>query len=641
AILFVGYQAKGSLGRRILEGEKTVKIFGEDVPVRAKMKNISAYSAHADQPRLLNWLRPMRGTLKKVFVVQGEEEPSRTLAQKIRDELAIEAVIPFFYKRFFDALAQGAGARQEIAGDLTAILARIFLLWGVVWIFYRIEMFLNASFPPAVVRDLLNTCFEYLHHHSYGFFINRFTGSLVRRVNRFADAFEGLADKILLDLFPMLLRTVITIAVLWYWHWFLGAAVLVWFAVFFSVNYLFAGYKLKYDAAVAAADTEVTARLADTITNNATIKLFSAFRDEMRSFAGLAEKQRRAWTFTWRLSAGIEGVQGALMITLELLVMVAAVRFWSRGLLSIGDFALIQGYLIAMFRRLWDFWRVIRDIYKRLADAEEMTEILTLPHEVRDMPAARTLEVPRGEVAFRAVNFTYTKTRAVIRDFTMTIAPGEKVGLVGPSGAGKSTLVSLIFRFFDVQSGGIYIDGKNIAEATQESLRRNVALVPQDPVLFHRTLMENIRYGRRDATDEEVMRAARQAHCDEFISRLPQGYETLVGERGIKLSGGERQRVAIARAILKNAPILVLDEATSSLDSHSEGLIQDALSRLMSGKTTIVIAHRLSTIMKMDRIVVVREGAVEESGTHAQLVQKSGGLYRKLWELQAGGFISA
>lgn len=551
---------------------------------------------------------------------------------------ALEAIIPFFYKRLFDALARG----QPLAtrAELTAIVVQIFGMWGLVWLGYRISGFVSASFHPQVAADLAATCFAYLHRHSFGFFQNRFVGSLVRRVNRFVDAFEIVADRFLTDLFPMILRVVFALAVLWYWNTILGLLLLGWLAVFFSANYLFAAYKLRYDAAAAAADSDVTAQLADTVTNNANVKLFTALDEERGWFGRLLEEQFRVWRFTARLSAGIEGTQAALMITLEFVAFLFAVRLWSQGVLTLGDFALIQGYLIQIFRRLWDFWRVIRDIYRRLADAEEMTEILTMPHEVADRPSASQLVVAKGEVEFRKVSFTYTKTRDVIKNFNLVIRPGEKVGLVGPSGAGKSTLVSLIFRFFDVQRGGIYIDGQNIADVTQDSLRRLVALVPQDPILFHRTLMENIRYGRREATKAEVMRAAADAHCDEFIDRLAQGYDTYVGERGIKLSGGERQRVAIARAILKNAPILVLDEATSSLDSHSEGLIQDALSRLMQGRTTIVIAHRLSTIMKMDRIVVIREGEVHEIGTHAELLQKPGGLYKKLWELQAGGFIA-
>jgi len=553
----------------------------------------------------------------------------------------LEAVIPFFYKRFFDLLASaGRGNHAPYVGPLMHIITIIFILWWIVWLCYRIEIFVNAYFQPRVMADLMETAFTYLHHHSFNFFINRFTGSLVRRVNRFADAFEGIADKVYLDLFPMMLRALLTIGVLWYWNRLLGILMVVWLAVFLAINYFFAMYKLKYDRAAAAADTEVTGQLADSITNNINIKIFTSFAHELKRFRALTQKQFLISRFTWRLSGVIEGTQAALMVTLEFLIMYFAIRFWSQGLLTIGDFALIQSYLIALFRRFWDFWRVIRDIHKRLADAEEFTEIYMTPHEVADKPAARKLAVADASVEFRNVSFSYNKTREVMSDFNLAIRPGEKVGLVGPSGAGKSTLVSLIFRFFDVQSGAITIDGQNIADVTQDSLRQNLSLVPQDPLLFHRTLLENIRYGRGDATDEDVLRASAEAHCDEFIGRLPEGYQTYVGERGIKLSGGERQRVAIARAILKNAPILVLDEATSSLDSHSEGLIQDALHRLMEGKTVIVIAHRLSTIMKMDRIVVVREGAIHEMGTHAELLKKENGLYKKLWNLQAGGFLA-
>jgi ABC-type multidrug transport system fused ATPase/permease subunit len=268
-----------------------------------------------------------------------------------------------------------------------------------------------------------------------------------------------------------------------------------------------------------------------------------------------------------------------------------------------------------------------------------MVELLEMPHDVQDITTATPLNVDKGRVTFRDVDFYFHETRPVLTRFNFAIESGEKVALVGPSGAGKTTITKLLLRLYDLKAGALEIDGQNIAHVTQDSLRNAIAFVPQEPVLFHRTLMDNIRYGRRDATDEEVIEAAKQAHCHEFIATLPQGYQTFVGERGVKLSGGERQRVAIARAILKNAPILVLDEATSSLDSESESLIQDALKTLMKGKTVIVIAHRLSTIMNMDRIVVMDGGSIVDQGTHAELLTKDG-LYQKLWSIQAGGFLS-
>ena len=269
-----------------------------------------------------------------------------------------------------------------------------------------------------------------------------------------------------------------------------------------------------------------------------------------------------------------------------------------------------------------------------------MVDIMNLPREITDAPGAAQLAPRDGTIEFKDVVFAFSDGKPVLSDFNLAITGHEKVALVGPSGAGKTTITKLILRFYDVTGGAIEIDGQNISKVTQDSLRGAIAFVPQEPILFHRTLMENIRYGRRDATDAEVVEAAKQAHCYEFIMRTKDGFDTYVGERGIKLSGGERQRIAIARAILKNAPILILDEATSSLDSESEALIQDALARLMEGKTVIAIAHRLSTVMKMDRIIVIENGAVAMSGTHDELVTHDGGLYQKLWEIQAGGFLA-
>ncbi len=267
-----------------------------------------------------------------------------------------------------------------------------------------------------------------------------------------------------------------------------------------------------------------------------------------------------------------------------------------------------------------------------------MVEILETPHEIKDKLGARALAAPSGKIEFIDVDFAFQETRYILKKFNLEVSAGEKVALVGLSGAGKTSIAKLLLRFHDVSAGKILIDGQNIADVTQQSLREKVALVPQEPILFHRTLKENILYGRRDAGNEEVIDAAKKAHCHEFIRRLPYGYETYVGERGIKLSGGERQRIAIARAILKNAPILVLDEATSSLDSESEAMIQDALEKLMKGKTAIVIAHRLSTVMKMDRIIVISKGKVVTTGTHQSLIREKG-IYKTLWEIQAGGFM--
>jgi len=332
-------------------------------------------------------------------------------------------------------------------------------------------------------------------------------------------------------------------------------------------------------------------------------------------------------------------VNSFLMVGLEIGVMYCALLLWQKNLLTIGDFALIQAYIITMMQNVWQFGHLIQKTYGDFANAEEMTEIFETPHEIVDAKNAKILALEKGKIEFKEVDFCYNKTRYVLRGFNLTIKPKEKIALVGPSGAGKSTVIRLLLRMHDVSGGKILIDGQKISQVTQESLRRAVGLVPQDPILFHRSLLENIRYGRPSATKDEVIEAAKMARCHEFISELSEGYDTKVGERGIKLSGGERQRVAIARAILYDTPILLLDEATSSLDSESEHLIQAALDDLMNKKTVIVVAHRLSTIMKMDRIIVMNEGGIAEEGGHEALLKKKNGLYQKLWRIQAGGFM--
>ncbi len=550
-----------------------------------------------------------------------------------------ELLVPLQYRKFFDIISKNGVDHNSVQGDLLHIILVVLGFNAIMWVSYRFATFANGYFQSKVMADLKNTAFEYLLDHSYSFFANSFGGSLVQRINRLARAFERLADRILWNIFPLVVRvTGISIA-LWFVNKKIMAIMLGWAFIFLIVNYIFSLWKLPYDIKRAATDSKTTAVLADAITNHTTIQLFSGTRFEEQRFEEAAEEQRKATLFSWNLSSGLDAAQGFLVLLIEFAVFYYAIRYWRMNIITVGTFVLLQTYLIQLIGRLWDFTRVIRDIYESFADGKEMVEIMKTPHEVKDLKSAKELIVKKGEIVFSNVSFGFHPGNNVMTDLKMKLRAGEKVALIGQSGAGKSTLIRLLFRFYEVGKGSIEIDGQDIRKVTQESLRNNVSLVPQDPVLFHRTLMENIRYGRRDAKDEEVIRASHLAHCDEFIDRLPLRYETYVGERGIKLSGGERQRVAIARAILKNAPVLVLDEATSSLDSHSESLIQDALESLMKGKTVIVIAHRLSTIRKMDRIIVMQEGAIIEEGTHESLLIDKDSVYTKLWTLQAGGFL--
>ena len=389
-----------------------------------------------------------------------------------------------------------------------------------------------------------------------------------------------------------------------------------------------------------AEDSKVTGLLSDAISNHQAVTTFAAAGEERSRFRHALTGFFSATLAAWRANVQINAVQGALAILIEVGMLSAGILLWQKGVLGAGDIAVIQLYMLGLFERVWSIGRSMRQFYDALSEASEMTEILETPYAIADRPGAPPLAVSAGAIAFENVTFRYEHApEPVLRDFTLDIRAHEKVAFVGPSGAGKTTVTKLLLRLYDVSEGGVLIDGQDIRAVTQESVRAHIAFVPQEPTLFHRSLMDNIRYGRPEATDEEVIAAAKQAHCYEFISRYGEGFETHVGERGVKLSGGERQRVAIARAILKNAPILVLDEATSSLDSESEALIQDALARLMEGKTVIAIAHRLSTIMKMDRIVVMEGGTTTLSGTHDELLSHESNIYKKLWEIQAGGFI--
>lgn len=547
-----------------------------------------------------------------------------------------DAAQPWFLKVLFDLLETTPiqTATIQVFVPIISIIVGVKLFSWVCW---RVAAYFNNRFQPRVMAELCQEGFENLMQHSYQFFADNFAGSLVRKVFRFGSGFERLADEVCFRILPIIIVLITVIIGLWLRFPLLAIIFIVWTIIFILSNYIAAKRAIKRDLERAEADSDMSGILSDAVTNAVTVKLFSAQTKEENLLREANTRFARAQTRSWDLHEIIFGIQGLLMVVLEILLLWIAITFWIKGVLTLGDIAFIQTSLILVFDKLWEVSRLFRHFSDGIADGKEMVEILLTPHEVRDHTDAKPLMVSGGEIAIDDVTFAFHENRDVLDHFSLIIRPDEKVALVGPSGAGKSTITKLLFRFYNVNAGEIRIDGQNIADVTQESLREAIALVPQEPILFHRTLLENIRYGKPKATKDEVVEAAKKAHCHEFIVGLPQGYDTYVGERGVKLSGGERQRVAIARAILKNAPILVLDEATSSLDSESEALIQEALRELMKGKTVVVIAHRLSTIMMMDRIVVMEEGKIVSTGTHAELMRKRG-TYKRLWNIQAGAF---
>jgi ATP-binding cassette subfamily B protein len=551
--------------------------------------------------------------------------------------IATDLILPFFVREIVDLFATNAEENYQAA---IRILWKIGITYFFMWIVWRINEYSITRFEVKGMRDIYRRCFKTIQKHAFRFFTDNFTGSLVKKVSRFVYAFENLIDIFYFNFFYQFIYLSSVFIIFLQEKTLLGIIFLLWSILFLAGNYCFAIWKMKYDKATAAADSKISATLADSFGNYSTVKFFAQESLETEKFQSSIEDSYLKRKFSWDLSNHIQAVQAFLMTGLEILIYYFAIQWWKEGDFSVGDFVFIQIYLLGTFHRLWDFGRNIRQFFTKLADAQEMVDIFEKEIEIQDMPNAKKLKISKGEIEFKNVNFAYEEDNSkTFKAFNLKIKAGEKIAIVGHSRGGKSTLVKLLFRLYNIQSGEILIDGQNIAKITQASLRNNISLVPQDPNLFHRNILENIAYGKTHAKKEEIIKVAKLAQANGFIQKLSKEYKTLVGERGVKLSGGEKQRIAIARVILENAKILVLDEATSSLDSISEKEIQTAIENVMQDKTVIIIAHRLSTIKKVDRVIVLDKGRIIESGTHNQLIRKKG-KYAKLWSHQIGGFLA-
>jgi len=546
----------------------------------------------------------------------------------------VEVQATVAYKNLINLLLPGVAEKEALYGVVFVILGLNILNWFS----WRIVELLLNFWQPDVLREMGEDSYLYLLKHSNNFFNNNFVGSLVKKLNRLPHSFETVSDILLFNMYPTLILIVFSIITIYQISPILSSVLGIFLMLFIGANTLFAIYKMQFDNLVNAADTKWGGFVADTITNSSNIQLFGSLDREMKSFKKITHYWRRINTKNWNVSSIGNSVQAAMMITVEIAFVFIGIEQWFQGKITTGDFVLFQGLLIAIFGNIWDFGRNLRNMGKGFADAQEMIEIMNTPHEIQNIKGANDLQVNQGDILIQDLQFGYSNERQVFRGFTLHIPAGKKIALVSRSGEGKSTLTKLLMRFYNVPEGSIFIDSKDIMKVTLNSLRRSISFVPQEPILFHRTLQDNICYGKPDVTMDEIIEASKKAHCHEFITRLSEGYQTFVGERGVKLSGGERQRVAIARAILEDCPILILDEATSSLDSESEHLIQEALKELMKEKTTIVIAHRLSTINQMDEIIILEHGDITERGTHEELLKKENGHYRMLWEIQSGGY---
>ena len=524
-------------------------------------------------------------------------------------------------------------------------------LWTLVWIYgisqlwseiigWRVVIYLAWTFENAVQRDLYVRCFTKLTEQTMFFHSGKFGGSLVSQTNKLTGAVERFWDSIIWSIMPLFVSLTGSIIVLSMLLW-QYALFLALFAIIFALVVYFGSKPMAaLNEAEAKASNALSGRLADAISNILAVKSAGAETTEQQQFTDTTNTWRGASLNTMRGFLKVSSVYAVITTTIKIAAIVFAVYAAQHNIISASAVYLIMTYTLTTVRELWSINGIMRTYNHILGDAREMTDILLTPTTLTDTHDT-ALSVPRGAISLDNVTYTHDEGagKTLFQDFSLAIQPGEKVGLVGASGSGKTTLTKLLLRFADIDSGAITVDGQNIAEVTQASLRSHIAYVPQEPLLFHRSVRENIAYGRPDASDKEIETAAKQAGAYEFIQDLADGFDTLVGERGVKLSGGQRQRIAIARAILKDAPILVLDEATSALDSESEALIQKSLETLMKNRTAIVIAHRLSTIAKLDRIIVMDNGRIVEDGSHDELAAKSNGTYAKLWQRQSGGFI--
>jgi ATP-binding cassette subfamily B protein len=544
---------------------------------------------------------------------------------------------PYVSKILIDQLA--TTPREQIVYQVwpTALLLIILsFLPGFIW---RICDYSWMNLTPLMRKKIASESMEYAMQHANNFFQNNFAGSLANKVRDVT----GLTDKILATIIYAFLGTILSLIIAFFTlllvHKFFAFGLLAWAALFIFMA--IKGAKKVSPMSIAAADqqTKIMGNLVDVLGNISNIRLFSRRGFESKRIKALqddyAKFSKRRDLFLIKFYT----LHGLTFSVYSVGCIILLIWLYAQNLVTLGDFAMLFSINTSIVRAMWSAANELRPFLENVGTVNQALSIINQPLQIKDCDNAKDLKITRGEIIFENVGFSYDNSSALFCDKNITIKSGQKIGLVGQSGGGKTTFVNLILRLFDVEQGRILIDGQNISSVTQNSLRSSIGVIPQDPSLFHRTLLQNISYGCENASELEIIAAAKKAHAHEFIQTLPESYNSLVGERGVKLSGGQRQRIAIARAFLKNAPILILDEATSQLDSINENLIQESLVNLMKQKTTIVIAHRLSTLQHMDRILVFDSGKIVEDGSHQELLALNG-FYKKLWEAQVGGFLN-
>lgn len=547
----------------------------------------------------------------------------------------LDFYVPVLYKNIANGLAENYS--ETTLAMLMDNLSLILLFYTGVWLSWRIMEVGIVPVQGGGINLLEKRCFDVLKKQKFLFFENNFSGSLIKQANRFSRSFEIIIDWFLFQFYMNSLAIMMVFIILYQQQPRFALYFVAWVAVYLSWNIGFSVWKLKFDEAVAKADSKVGGAYSDAISNIFIVKSFVLEKSEQGRIDQASDQVYRRKKIAWILMFISFSVQGLMVFGIELSLVYLMIEKWRTGNFQVGEFVMFQSILLMLIERLWEFGRNLRNFFTALADSSEMTEVFRNEDLEIDPPTATEHTLSKGQIDFYNIDFAYADQQTLFRNFSLHIAAGEKIALVGESGSGKTSLTKLLFRFVEPQRGQILFDDIDSRDFTLASLRRQISLIPQQPELFHRSVRDNITLGA-DISDEELIAVAEKSQSLEFIRRLPQEFETKVGERGVKLSGGEKQRIAIARAFLEDAPIVVLDEATSALDSLTEQQIQTAIFALLQHKTAIVIAHRLSTILRMDRIIVLEHGRIIEQGTHQQLLDKQGRYYQ-MWMHQKGDFL--
>ena len=545
---------------------------------------------------------------------------------------------PYFFKMIIDGVSN-YGTQAKPLLSVILVPACFYISMSLLLnASFRLYDWVNIHLQIKLYTKITAVVYDYTVAHSYNFFKENFAGSIADKVLYLPRDIDGLLKSINNNFMPKIFAIFIAVVGLYFVQPALSIILLTWVILFVGITIYFSSQCTENSRQFHSSLNKLNGAVVDSITNVLTVKIFSRANYEKCRVLQSHEEVNQRYKVMHFYNMKLHTVQGLAVTLLVSAMLFALVTLRLHEQVSIGDFVFVLSLSTAMIIHVWDLGTELILFTRNAGKCQHALSLITEPHEITEAKDAQVLQISKGKINFEKVSFAHNQRKAIFDQLSVTIPPGQKVGLVGFSGGGKSTFVNLILRLFDLNSGAITIDGQDIKQVTLASLRENIGFIPQEPELFHRSVMENIAYGRLNATEEEVITASKKAHCHEFIQELEGGYSALVGERGIKLSGGQRQRIAIARAILKQAPILILDEATSALDSITEKYIQESLHYTMQGKTTIVIAHRLSTLLEMDRILFFKEGQIIEDGTLEEL-KSNQGPFAKLWEMQSDGFL--